>query len=111
MKLSGFTCVCNAVRAEYPVIESSASVLPIVDEFIVNVGPDDDGTLDLSQSLKDPKIKIIKSRWDPNAKTGGSVFVQQTDIALFNCTGKWSFYLQTDEVLYEEDLPIISGGC
>ena len=107
MKLSGFTFVRNAVRAEYPVTESISSILPIVDEFIVNVGLDDDGTLDLIQSLKDPKIKIIKSQWNPNAKTGGSVFAQQTNIALFNCMGKWAFYLQADEVFHEEDLPII----
>ena len=62
MKVSGFTFIRNAVRTDYPVVESISSILPIVDEFIVNVGPDEDGTLDLIQSIGDPKVKIIRSQ-------------------------------------------------
>ncbi len=109
MKISGFTFIRNAVQTEYPVIESISSVLPLVDEFIVNVGPDEDGTLDLIQSIKDPKLKIIQSQWNPNMNTGGYVYAQQTNIALFNCMGKWAFYIQADEVIHEEDHPKIMG--
>ena len=42
MKLSGFTFIRNAVRFDYPVVESITSILPTVDEFIVNVGPDEE---------------------------------------------------------------------
>jgi glycosyltransferase involved in cell wall biosynthesis len=107
MKLSGFTFVRNAVSLDYPVVESISSILPIVDEFIVNVGPSDDGTLDLVRSIGDPKIKIIQSQWNPNVVSGGYVYAQQTNIALFNCMGKWAFYLQSDEVVHEEDHPLI----
>ncbi len=107
MKLSGFTFVRNAVRLDYPVVESISSILPIVDEFIVNVGPDEDGTLDLIRSIGDSKIKIIQSQWNPNLTTGAYIYAQQTNIALFNCMGKWAFYLQADEVVHEEDLPFI----
>ena len=107
MMLSGFTFVRNAVRLGYPVIESISSILPIVDEFIVNVGPDEDGTLDLIRSAADPKIKIIQSQWNPNINTGAYIYAQQTNIALFNCMGKWAFYIQADEVVHEEDHPII----
>ena len=108
MKLSGFTFVRDAVRGEYPVVESISSILPIVDEFIVNVGlPDDDGTTDLIRSIDDPKIKIIQNQWNPNLNQNGYVFAQQTNIALFNCMGKWAFYLQSDEVVHEDDLPLI----
>lgn len=107
MKLSGFTLIRNAVRYDYPIVESVASILPIVDEFVVNVGPDDDGTLDLVRSIGDPKVKIIQSQWNPNLITGGYLFAQQTNIALFNCSGRWAFYLQADEVVHEEDLQII----
>ena len=78
-----------------------------MDEFIVNVGPDEDGTLSLIKSIGDPKIKIIRSQWNPNLDTGGYLFAQQTNIALFNCTGRWAFYLQADEVVHEEDLALI----
>ncbi len=107
VKISGFTFAFNAVRFDYPVVESITSILPIVDEFIVNVGPDDDGTRSLIASIADPKIKIIESQWNPNLDTGGYLFAQQTNIALFNCTGSWAFYLQADEVVHEDDLPLI----
>lgn len=107
MRLSGFTFLRNAVRFDYPAVESIRSILPIVDEFIVNVGPDDDGTLDLVQSIGDPRIKIVRSQWNPNLTTGGYIYAQQTNIALFNCSGKWAFYLQADEVVHEADLSCI----
>jgi glycosyltransferase involved in cell wall biosynthesis len=106
-KISGFTFVRNTVRFDYPIVESIKSILPIVDEFIVNVGPEEDGTLSLIESIGDPKIKIIRSQWNPNLDTGGYLFAQQTNIALFNCTGRWAFYLQADEVVHEGDLPLI----
>ena len=107
MKISGFTFVFNAIRFDYPVVESIKSILPIVDEFIVNVGPDEDGTRSLIESIGDPRIKIVQSRWNPNLDTGGYLFAQQTNVALFNCTGRWAFYLQADEVVHEEDLALI----
>ena len=107
MKISGFTIASNALIFDYPVVESIKSILPIVDEFIVNVGPDEDGTLALIESIGDPKIKIIQSQWNSNLDTGGYLFAQQTNIALFNCTGSWAFYLQADEVVHEDDLPLI----
>ncbi len=107
MKISGFTFVFNTISFDYPVVESIKSILPIVDEFIVNVGPDEDGTRSLIESIGDPRIKIIQSRWNPNLDTGGYLFAQQTNIALFNCTGRWAFYLQADEVVHEEDLALV----
>jgi glycosyltransferase involved in cell wall biosynthesis len=107
LKISGFTIISNAIRFDYPVVESIKSILPIVDEFIVNVGADEDGTLRLLESIGDSKIKIIRSQWNPNLDTGGYLFAQQTNIALFNCTGSWAFYLQADEVIHEDDLPLI----
>lgn len=110
MLLSGFTFVRDAVRCEYPITQSIASILPIVDEFIVNVGlPDEDGTTDLIASINDPKIKIIHSQWNPHLDHGCYVYTQQANIALFNCRGKWAFYLQADEVVHEEDHPVILG--
>jgi glycosyltransferase involved in cell wall biosynthesis len=107
MKLSGFTFVRNAVLLDYPVVESISSILPIVDEFIVNVGPSDDETLELLRAVGNPKIKIIQSQWNPHLVSGGYICAQQTNIALFNCMGKWAFYLQPDEVVHEDDHPLI----
>ena len=57
MKISGFTFCRNAVKYDYPVVESIRSALPVCDEFIVNVGRCDDGTLALIESIRDPRIK------------------------------------------------------
>lgn len=103
MKVSGFTFVRNAVRLDYPVVESIQSVLPIVDEFVVNVGNSDDGTLDLIRGIGSRKIRIVESHWNPNISTGGYVLAQQTNVALFNCTGTWAIYLQADEAIHERD--------
>ena len=103
MKVSGFTIVRNAVKLQYPVIESIHSILPICDEFIVNVGKSEDETLALIKSIQSPKIRIIQTVWD--MKKGPAVLADQTNIALKECSGDWAFYLQTDEVIHECDLP------
>lgn len=107
MKVSGFTFCRNAVRYDYPVVESIRSILPIVDEFVVNVGRCDDGTLDLVRSIENPKIRIVESVWDDALRKDGLIYSQQTNIALSRCTGDWAFYLQADEVVHEDDLPKI----
>ena len=107
MKVSGFTFVRNAVKYDYPVVESIRSILPIVNEFIVNVGRCDDGTLELIRSIGDPKIRIVESVWDETLRKDGLIYAQQTNIALSHCTGDWAFYIQADEVVHEDDLPVI----
>ena len=107
MKVSGFTFCRNAVLYDYPVVESIRSILPLVDEFVVNVGRCNDGTLDLIRSIGDSKIRILESVWDETLRKDGLIYSQQTNIALSHCTGDWAFYLQGDEVIHEDDLPRI----
>jgi hypothetical protein len=110
MKVSGFTFVRNVVKYDYPVVESIRSILPVVDEFIVNVGRCDDGTLELIRSIGDPKIKIVETVWDETLRKDGLIYAQQTNIALAHCVGDWAFYIQADEVVHEDDLPIIQDA-
>jgi hypothetical protein len=93
------------IKYDFPIMESIRSILPIVDEFIVNVGKSEDDTLKLIQSIGDPKIRIIESVWDESLKKDGLIFSQQTNIALNQCAGDWALYLQADEVVHENDLP------
>jgi len=102
MKISGFTIVRNAVKFNYPVLASIRSILPICDEFIVNVGDSEDETLDLIRSIDSPKIRIIQNTWDMGQ--GSAVLSLQTSLALKECKGDWAFYLQSDEVIHEADL-------
>ncbi len=109
MQVSGFTIVRNAVRYDYPVVESIRSILPIVDEMIVAVGNSCDTTRQLVASIESPKIRIVDTVWDEQLRQGGNILAQQTNLALAECTGDWSFYLQADEVVHENDLDCIAG--
>jgi len=103
MLVSGFTIARNAVKFNYPILESIKSILPVVDEFVVNVGDSEDNTLALIKSLNSPKVRIIQNAWD--MKQGKEVLSHQTNLALAECKGTWAFYLQSDEVIHEADLP------
>jgi glycosyltransferase involved in cell wall biosynthesis len=108
MKVSGFTFIRNAVRYDFPVVEAITSTLPVVDEFIVNVGKSDDGTLELIRSIPSDKVRIVESVWDESLKKDGLIYSQQTNIALAHCTGDWALYVQGDEVIHEQDLPALA---
>ncbi|MBI2604515.1 MAG: glycosyltransferase [Deltaproteobacteria bacterium] len=117
MRVSGFTILRNGVEFDFPFRESILSALPICDEFIVNVGVSTDGT---RQALEDfaralpsagaSKVKLFESAWpldDPEKRKGGAILSEQTNLALERCRGDWCLYLQADEVLHEEDLPLL----
>lgn len=105
MLVSGFTIVRNAVRYDYPVVESIRSLLPLVDEMVVAIGDGDDGTRERIESIDSPKIRVIDTVWDDGLRLGGLILAQQTNLALEACHGDWCFYLQADEVLHELDYP------
>ena len=109
MKISAFTFIKNGQILGYPFIQSIQSVLPIVDEFIVNVGESEDDTLSLIEAISSPKIRIIKSKWNDSMKDRGYVYGQQKMIAQFNCTGDWAFYIEGDEIYNENDLTQIQS--
>ena len=110
MKISAFTFIKNGEILGYPFIQSIQSILPIVDEFVINVGQSEDDTLALIQSINNPKIRIIQSTWNDNMHDRGYVYGQQKMIAQFNCTGDWAFYIEGDEVYHEDDLDKIKAS-
>src|SRR5450755_4342815 len=114
MKISGFTFLRNGQKLGYPFVGSIRSVLPLVDEFVIALGPCDDDTEKMLRDIGDPKIRIIPTHWNERLRSDysvkGFVFGQQKSIALFNCTGDWAFYLEGDEVVHENDLPKIRAA-
>ncbi len=114
MKVSGFTFLRNGNRLGYPFIPSIRSILPLVDEFVVALGPSDDGTGDDLRAIGDPKIRILETTWNERIRNDlrvkGFVYGQQKSIALFNCTGDWAFYLEGDEIVHEDDLEPIRAS-
>ena len=113
MKISGFTMSRNATKLYYPAKQSIASILPIVDEFVVALGKsdEDDRTLEEIKSLNSDKIRIIHTVWDTEKYPRGMEHAHQTDIAKEACTGDWCFYLQADEVVHERYLDTIVEAC
>lgn len=99
MRVVGFSLVASAVRLDFPVLEALRSILPLCDEVVVNVGPSNDGTLDLVRSLADPRLRVIEGAWD--RANGGAVLAVETQRALEACRGDWAIYIQADEVLHE----------
>jgi len=114
MKVSGFTFLRNGQKLGYPFVASIRSILPIVDEFVIALGPCEDDAEQMLRGIGDPKIRIIPTQWNerirPDYSVKGFVYGQQKSIALFNCTGDWAFYLEADEVVHENDLPKIRAA-
>ena len=108
MKVSGFTFLRNGQKLGYPFVASIRSILSVVDEFVVALGPCEDDTEKQLRAIGDPKIRILPTQWNERIRSDysvkGFVFGQQKTIALFNCTGDWAFYLEADEVMHEDDL-------
>jgi glycosyltransferase involved in cell wall biosynthesis len=114
MQVSGCTFLRNGHKMGYPFVESIRSILPLVDEYVVALGPCDDDTEERLRGIGDPKIRILPTRWNERIRSDysvkGFVYGQQKSIALFNCTGDWAFYLEADEVVHEKDLPGIRAA-
>ena len=115
--ISGITFVKNGLRLGYPIKESIASIDPICDEIIINVGhddpqnPADDGTYEyLRDSFTSAKYHFIRSWWDPAISSRGLVLAQQTNLALAQAKGRYCQYIQADESLHEQDYPAIMAA-
>jgi len=106
VRVSGFTIARQVRRLGYPIQASLRSLLPLVDELIVNVGDGDDGTLEAVLEVDDPRVIVFRSTWDMN-KRDGLTLSEETNKALARCRGDWGLYLQSDEVLHEADLPVM----
>ena len=116
MKVSGCCIVKNAVKYDFPVVEAVKSILPLCDEFFINVGKSDDGTIELVNGLRKDKVdeqrascgvNIFESEWDESIRSGGEVLSQETNKAVAHCSGDWIFVIQADEVVHERTLPAI----
>lgn len=109
IRVAGFTFIRNAVLYDYPIVEAIRSILPLCDLMVVAVGQSDDNTLELIQSIADPKIRIIETVWDDNLRSGGRVLAVETDKAFAAIPDDydWCFYIQGDEAVHEQDHPAI----
>ncbi|WP_181304315.1 glycosyltransferase family 2 protein [Rufibacter sp. XAAS-G3-1] len=109
MKVSGFTFIKNAIKYDYPILESISSILPLCDEVVVAVGKSEDNTLELIRGIDSPKIRIIETEWDTSLRKGGQVLALETDkaFAAISPDADWAFYIQGDEVVHDQYYPNI----
>jgi len=108
MRIAGFTFVSNAVRLDFPIVPAIRSILPLCAEVVVNVGPSTDDTLDLIRSIDDPRIRIIHGAWDHTL--GRLMLSAETQRALDATEGDWAIYIQADEVLHEDGVPLLEAA-
>lgn len=106
--ISGFTILNGVARLDYPFEASIQSLLPLVDELVVNVGEIDDGTFETIARMADPRIRILRTAWDWGL--GAVVLSLETNRTLRACSGEWAVYLQADEVLHERDLAAVRSA-
>jgi hypothetical protein len=108
--ISGFTFLRNGAKLGFPFEASIRSLLPLVDEFVIAIGEGEDDTRERLVALRDPKIRLIDTRWNERMAERGFVYAQQKMIAQYACTGDWAFYLEGDEVLHENELAAIRAS-
>lgn len=112
MTLYGFAILRNGVMYDYPFKESLLSLAPIVKSTVMALGDSKDDTEQEVRSLGIP-IEFVHTMWDENFRKSGLILSQQTNIALdhlkkkYSSPDAWGFYLQSDEVLHEDDHGII----
>jgi glycosyltransferase involved in cell wall biosynthesis len=113
-KISGFSLVRNGLQFDYPFLESWRSILPVVDELVLNIGISDDESLAVARKFAaeegQGKVRIFESEWPlhiPEKRKSGLILSEQTNLALEQCAHDWCFYIQADEVLHEDDYPLI----
>ena len=107
-RIVGFTFVSNAIRLDFPAVPAIHSILPLCEELLVNVGPSDDATLDLIHGIDDPRIRFIHGEWDRSA--GSRMLSIETQRALDAARGDWAVYIQADEVLHEDGIPLLRNA-
>ena len=113
-KISGFSLVRNGLKFDYPFLEAWRSLLPVVDELVLNIGISDDDSLAVAKKFAEEegmgKVRIFESEWPlhiPEKKKSGLILSEQTNLALERCSYDWCFYIQADEVIHENDYSLI----
>jgi len=110
VRVSGFSIIRNGQMYGYPFVEAISSILPLCDEFIVNVGVSEDDTLAIVKSINSSKLIVLERAWDMSLREGGMLISVETNHALARCTGDWCFYIQADEVLHDKYYPIVRAA-
>ena len=105
VKISGIQPISNGVSLGYPFIEAILSVLPIVDEFLINDGGSSDETafyLKKLQKTFPDKIKLFNKPFYPSEHW--ETIDDCVEFLISQAKGDWIFEVQGDEIWHEKDL-------
>jgi len=111
----GFSFGRNLSNLNYPVEESVRSILPLCERFVFAVGNSDDDSRDRIAAIgsqTDVPIEIVDTEW-PEVHSGGRALAVEANkaMAAAEATGcDWGFYIQADEVIHEQDIPLIQDA-
>ena len=123
----GFGFGRNLTKLAYPVEAVVMSVLPLCDRFVFAVGRSEDDTRRRIERIdtaamnrgQGGRIDILDTDW-PDVQVDGTVLSIEANkamaaaeqIATREVDGRpaWGFYIQADEVIHEDDLPIIDAA-
>ena len=97
--LSAFTITTNAIKNQYPIIESVKSIMPLVDEVVIVDGGSTDGTIELLRALGD-KVKVIIDKdtiWE-NDWTYWRMG-KNWNRAFHECKGDWLIKFDADYII------------
>ncbi len=106
LKISGILTINNAVSLGYPFIEAVLSVLPIVDEFLINDGGSSDDTsfyLKKIQKTFPDKIKLFNKPHYP-CQAWESID-EAINYLISQAKGDWIIEVFGDEIWHEKSLP------
>lgn len=106
MKLSGLTIIRNAFDNGYMIDEVIKNLKAICDEVIVCDGYSDDGTAEYLKTVDG--ITLYQDKWNTSSSEGLE-FRKITDLGKSRCNGDYIFYLQSDELVKESELPSIKN--
>jgi hypothetical protein len=104
--LYGFTLLKNGLKYDYPFRECLSALTELCEESFIALGDSEDDTT--SEVKKIDNLKSVDTVWDMALMgDGGKILSQQTNVALDelrrNHKEGWGFYLQTDELIHEND--------
>lgn len=106
--ITGINTIRNGIENGYPFVESILSVLPLVDEYLINDGGSTDGTLEVLEQMVEtfPKIKLFQIKDKPMVRWDCVSDVLNEFIRKIG--DGWIFLGNADELLHEKDVPAIN---